>query len=662
MKKYFAVIAVAVVILIPSLLFFTMCLPLNHSEAAVENGTLDLREDDLEGHIYALNGSWKFVFGELVPPEDSMEDAELIQVPAKWSEQEYPRLGAATYRLTVRVPDDKKPYMLMMNVVSSAYALWVNGELLYEAGTVSADAENGQGQYSNELVPVYAEDGVLDIVLQVSNHEFYSGGISSSIFFGNADTVQRYFIRTRTMHALALGCILIMAFYHLTLYLFRRREKEYILFSLLCFLCFARFLFETDGLNEYFQVVPDGVLGLRLYMSLLALHSAAIVLFALFIFARDLLIKYKVQAVVCFIGLGVTFWFMPINKPYSTMLAAVLILVFMVFAIVKAARSPVLRENPWTRLYFISLFLFLCMGMTKLTGSFYLYMPGLVSNLFMILSQSLLLSQNYAHAFTLVEETNQNLERLVDERTKSLQAANEAMRATNTIMKELVSNISHDLKTPLTVLGQYLELLDDNTITLDDEERSDYIHVAYSKNLNMQRLVRNLFEVTRIESEQLLYDFEWHPVSELAAELLDKYEKYAESQGLSFLVKYGKPFDIYLDKDKIWSVLDNIIYNAVRHTSKGGSISINMEYVDAGSCTIKIADTGEGIPAEHLQHIFDRFYKADQSRGGRTGDSGIGLYIAKTNVQNMGGSITVESEPGKGTIFTVTLTADIENE
>lgn len=661
MKKYAAVIAVAAVILIPALLFFTMCLPFNLGKAAAEYGELDLWDEDLENSAYALNGSWKIVFGRLLPLEeleDLMENAEFIKVPSTWEEQGYPRLGAATYRLTVRVPDSRQAYMLMMNSVSSAYALYVNSELLYECGTVTEDAGEGYSQYSNALVPVYAEEGVIDIVLHVSNYEFYTGGISNSIFFGRADSVQRYFIRTRTMHALALGCILITGFYHMLLFFFRRREKEYILFSLLCTLCFVRFLFETDGLNEYFQIIPDDMLSMRLYMTLLALHSASIILFALFIFDRSFLIKHKVHASACFAGLGLIFWFMPINMPYSTMLAAFLILVFALLAIVKAARSPVLKENPWTRLYFISLFLFLCMGLTKLTGSFYLYMPGLVSNLFMILTQSLLLSQSYAGAFKLVEETNQNLEQLVDERTKSLQAANEAMRATNAAMIELVSNISHDLKTPLTVLGQYLEILDDDSITLVDEERSDYIHVAYNKNLNMQRLVRNLFEITRIESGQYKYNLEWQSVSELTDIILDKYGTYVESRGLSFSVECNEQFKIWLDKDKIWGIFDNIIYNAVRHTPKGGLVSVAMRYDGAGACEIKIADTGQGINAKHLPYIFDRFYKADQSRSGSTGDSGIGLYIVKTNVGKMGGHITVESELGKGTAFIVKLTAE----
>ncbi|MCL2253440.1 MAG: sensor histidine kinase [Lachnospiraceae bacterium] len=646
-NKYTSFIASAAVIIIPLLLFFAMCLPLNHSEAEVNEGTLDLSTENIKGRIFALNGDWKMVYGELLMPGDFPETAPTIPVPADWSSQDFPPLGAATYRFTVSVTDTGVPYMLMINSVSSAYALWVNSELLHTEGIPAVNAERTVSQHSNALVPLFAENGTIDIVIHVSNYEFYSGGITGTVFFGEADAIQKYFIRTRMMYALSLGCILLAAFYHLLLYLFRRQEKAYILFSLMCFLCFVRFLVETDGLNQYFAVISDAMLDIRIYMTLLALHSAAIALFALYIFARNFLIKYKVHAAVISVSLGLIFWFMPINKPYSTIFATVLILVLLIFSIIKSALSPVLRENPWTRLYFISLFIFMAAGMTKTFSGIYLYMPGLVSNLFMILSQCLLLSHSYSRAFSLVEETNSNLENIVEERTKTLQATHNAM-------KELIGNMSHDLKTPLSVMSVNLESLSSLAETKSDSKYQQHVRVAYQKNLDLQRLIQNLFEISRIETNRNIYSVKSESLLRLLARVKERYDDFLEDKDIAFEVTSGEDTGINIDPNKIWSVFDNIIYNSVRYTESGGIITIVAETFN-DLVNVTITDTGCGIAEEHLPRIFERFYKVSAARNEKDGDSGLGLFIVRSIMEGCGGSVTAASEVGKGTAVVLTF-------
>ncbi len=234
----------------------------------------------------------------------------------------------------------------------------------------------------------------------------------------------------------------------------------------------------------------------------------------------------------------------------------------------------------------------------------------------------------------------------------------ETIRAQNWL-KDMIGNISHDLKTPLTVLGQYLEILDDPSMVLNEEERSNYIRVAYRKNEELQRMISNLFEITRMESGQSTCRPEWQPVAWLAAELENKYQNYIESLGIAFSVEYTEPFDIRLDHDKMVSVFDNIIYNAVRHTTTG-SITVSLSCGAEGMGTIRIADTGEGIAAEHLPHLFERFYKVEAARSGSSGDGGIGLYITKSNILCMGGDITVCSQLNGGTVFTIFLPAEIK--
>lgn len=274
-------------------------------------------------------------------------------------------------------------------------------------------------------------------------------------------------------------------------------------------------------------------------------------------------------------------------------------------------------------------------------------MPDLINNMFIIMAQSLILSKDYTKAFTLVEETNANLERIVDERTKDLQTTNNAM-------KELIGNISHDLKTPLSVLSVNLEQLGKMAQTLDGTEYKRHINIAYHKNLDLQRLLQNLFEVSRIETGRNMYNLKGIPLNELFAGIQQKYGDFLETQEIELMISNGGDANIIADAQKIWSVFDNIIYNAAHHTKARGSITITAENKE-NAVIISITYTGCGIAAEHLEHIFERFYKASISREATSGDSGLGLYIVNTMMEGLGGSVTAESVLGIGTTMHLTF-------
>ena len=127
--------------------------------------------------------------------------------------------------------------------------------------------------------------------------------------------------------------------------------------------------------------------------------------------------------------------------------------------------------------------------------------------------------------------------------------------------------------------------------------------------------------------------------------------------GLFFTAEADDALKLKIDRNKIWSVLDNLVYNALRHTPEGGSIALGIKR-RGDRAVLTVADTGEGIDAGHLPHIFERFYKVSPERGEKDGSSGLGLYIVKTTAEAMGGTVEVESVPGKGTVFTLTFPAN----
>ena len=223
---------------------------------------------------------------------------------------------------------------------------------------------------------------------------------------------------------------------------------------------------------------------------------------------------------------------------------------------------------------------------------------------------------------------------------------NEAAINAQNWLKDMIGNLSHDIKTPLTVHSLHLEKL--LHASPDDENFTRNIHIAYNKNLDLQRLIQNMIEVTRMESGQSLHTPTWIPVNSVLSDVQEKYGDYLDSVGLHLHVTGPRGNrTLFADPIRIWSVFDNVIYNAARHTAQG-CISVVAEVVK-NTIEILVSDTGTGIAPEHLPHIFERFYRGCDSRGGTGGESGIGLFIVKSVMESIGGRVEIESQLDVGT-------------
>ncbi len=458
-----------------------------------------------------------------------------------------------------------------------------------------------------------------------------------------------HFLRTRGVYLAALGGILFLAMNQIVFYIFKRQEKDYLLFSIFCITYAAHTLFTRNGLNDTYGWIPYGELLIRIRTAVAFLSHIITSCIGFNTFRPDLLTKYKNRLTLYFI-IGMIFCLLaPFNTVYYEKIIYTAILIVCIIMTAMFIKSPLLKESKWVRLYFCSFILYLLCGIFWIfidPGTF--LMPGFTSVLFMVMSHAMLLSKKYADTFKLVEETNQNLEQIVEERTNNLQKTNDAM-------KELVSNISHDLKTPLAVMSVNLESLSSLAATQSNDDYQRYVRAAYQKNLDLQRLIQNLFEVSRIETDRQLYNPKWESLLLLLARVKEKYDDYIEDHGLAFDIDIPDDMEISADPLKIWSVFDNIIYNAVKHTESGG-ITITARR-EGSLAFVTITDTGSGIEPEHLPRVFERFYKGSQARNANEGESGLGLYIVKSVMEGCGGSAEIESEPGRGTSVILTFNA-----
>ena len=639
-------------------LFFASSRPFVSEGPRAGEGILDFREADFTSSVYELSGQWEFYHSQLYTPEDfrtgSPAGMEYIDLPGPWTRMGYPGLGYATYRLRI-LTEPGQIYLLYIPEIMSSSAVWLNGKEFYHAGKVGMSDLDTVTGVRNELLAAATPDGVLELVIQAANYRMNGSGIFYPILIGRDTVLTHCMFWQRTVAAAALGGILLIGVYHLFLYFFRRRERLYLTFSLTCLAAVLRLGMESNALVQYFLPGGIGFLLSRVFLLLFTIHSLCICLFMVQAFSIRLGRCRRIFYILCF-GLPMAgICVLPYAQAVTGMF---LVMIPYGISIFLAFRSGNIGRDPYRLLYLFSMVTFVIYGpLTKTLFEGDMFLPGIVPNMFLILSQCVMLSRSYAQAHEEVERVNTNLEDLVKQRTAQLNSANEQLAASQSALREMISNISHDLKTPLTVLNNYLELLGDETVASSEQERTEYLGIAYHKNLDLQRLIHNLFEVTRMEGGTVSYRLEWVMALPLMEEAERKYGDLAGGMGLFFTAEADDALKLKIDRNKIWSVLDNLVYNALRHTPEGGSIALGIKR-RGDRAVLTVADTGEGIDAGHLPHIFERFYKVSPERGEKDGSSGLGLYIVKTTAEAMGGTVEVESVPGKGTVFTLTFPAN----
>jgi len=238
-----------------------------------------------------------------------------------------------------------------------------------------------------------------------------------------------------------------------------------------------------------------------------------------------------------------------------------------------------------------------------------------------------------------------------------IQTQMEKLKKADSLRRELVTNVSHDLRTPLATLQGYIETLFLKDQSLSADDRKHHLEIAIQHCERVSKLVDALFELAKLDSHETKVQYEPFNISELANDVVQKFDLAAQERQITIQIDHnqGLPFanaDIAL----IERVIENLLDNALDHTSAGGSIRLTFS-AQNGDIAACISDTGCGIPEEDLPQIFDRFYQRDRTQEGRAGHSGLGLAIVKRILELHGKSIIVESKAGAGTTFTFFLPA-----
>lgn len=226
------------------------------------------------------------------------------------------------------------------------------------------------------------------------------------------------------------------------------------------------------------------------------------------------------------------------------------------------------------------------------------------------------------------------------------------------VRTDFLANISHELRTPISMLIGYSEALSDGIVDTD-EEREEMMKIIRDEATRMGRLVNDTLDLTRLESGYMRLYKEPVAVRPMVERIASKFIQKAKDAEITLAVSAegaGRAI-VELDEDRIEQVMTNLIDNAIRHTPPGGNVEVRSSVSD-GLLEVAVADTGSGIAEEDLTYVFERFYKADKARTRGKGGTGLGLAIAKNIVESHGGWIRAESSLGKGTTMTFSIPYD----
>lgn len=220
------------------------------------------------------------------------------------------------------------------------------------------------------------------------------------------------------------------------------------------------------------------------------------------------------------------------------------------------------------------------------------------------------------------------------------------------VKADLVANVSHELRTPLGAMSSLLEALESPDLTM--EQRAGFEERLRKQQARMEALVGDLLSLSRLEGRHA--DVQEEPISLEASvrEIFSLLEPAASEGGVSLKSEVTSGFVVHADRELLDTALKNLVDNGIRYNREGGEVCVRV-HEESGETVIEVEDTGEGIPAAHLDRIFERFYRVDPHRSREKGGTGLGLAIVKHAASQLGGRVTVESQPGRGSTFRIHL-------
>ena len=518
----------------------------------------------------------------------------------------------------------------------------------------------------------------IEVVVQISNFHQRKNGMWDSFLLGTADMLTKKDSQDYASQLIMMGSFLVKSIFYFFTYFFRRVNVMALFFSLACFMLSMRLAVIDGYILRYF--IPHSFFEVVLkleYLSII-LFEVCLIQYVEHVFPLE---KNKfIAKALTVIGLVYSLFVLVTPAAIYTLTLNVM-LMYMVGMIVYHSLYvyplAIIRKRQWAWANSIAAIVVIVTYVNDViyyTGDFSGVKLAYAGFFIFFFVQIMTMAAQMSNAYKRLEvvsnellDLNTNLEQIVKDRTSQLEQLNAQLSTSNEKLlkieqsrRKFLSNISHDLGTPMQSVMGYVEMMCNGMIK---ENQQKYLHIVYDKLQFIRKLAADLFELTRIEENQIVYQF----VETDFQEFLNNIEKYFafdfERKNLIFEVMpleglfAGEKVLVYMDVFRMEQVFQNLLQNAMKYTSEGDTVRIEVELVrHMGKLIVYVSDTGVGMNEQLLPQVFERFVKGDEARtSALDGGMGLGLSIVREVVLAHKGEVFVSSKKGEGSTFSIVL-------
>jgi signal transduction histidine kinase/CheY-like chemotaxis protein len=621
-----------------------MLLPCLLSAQIAKNGVADLRSYDFtQQPSIKLDGEWAFYPSEFVSPTSGVQLVqETINLPKRWDESGYPSMGFGTYSLTILRPIDSRLAVRIPDLFS-AYQLYVNSELVTQVGTPGIDAQTSRPGRKVEMVSLtHFNSDSLHLVLHISNFTHLKGGIGASIILGDQNKLYAEKSKEDAADLFLSGGLVIGAFFFLSLYFFGQQEKIALYFALFC----LAYSYRIVGWGNYVLYdIVDLPYRLGMFFEYSTLYLSGF-FFALYIknLYPDETPKVLTNIFSYTSLVFVFFALLPIHilsrinyyYIYGLLLGLILLCYVLIKALLQRRQGAILTAFSILGIFMI----FSVKTLSYLNVIEEIKSITLGGQIIFFFFQAMVLSKHYSESWL-----------------ASKRKAEEASQAKS----DFVSVMSHEIRTPLNaVIGTTHHLIENNQ---NPEQKADLDNLKHSSE-NLLSLINNILDFSKIDAGKIELEKSATNLKDFCSQAIEMIKPIADQKGVELILELDEklPKKVALDKVRLSQVLANLLGNSIKFTEKGHvKLIVNQLTIKGDICRIYFAveDTGLGISENVKDSIFEAFNQANNSVTRKFGGTGLGLTITKKLVELMKSRIFVESELGKGSVFSFVLSMEV---